>query len=333
MSIKQIIEAIELGDASSVTALFDKLMASKLEECIEEKKQELTESLFLESEELTEMYNISGNVHHSGKAHKFSVDFPDFPDRSDVEKQNSHLSKHHVDAVMNHVENHADDDMTDTKSSHLGAKVHVTKNTGYQGESVDELAEEFEQLDELSKKTLAMYMLKSRDDAVANTKKMADLEKHQSHAKELDYSSHNLGNAVNPVRKALDTKEKQLRAKMSKRNYGAYSATRRLAKEDVEEFLQSEEFQALDELSKTTLGAYVKKAANNMAVTHASKVSKDAEAEEVDRFTNRHMKNKFANQDKIKDMVGASQSERDELHRKTMKRMSGIGKATDRITK
>lgn len=103
--------------------------------------------------------------------------------------------------------------------------------------------------------------------------------------------------------------------------------------EDIEAFMQTEDFEALDELSKTTLGNYVKKAATSMAVTHAKKVQKDTEADEVDRFTNRHMNNKFGDQEKIKDMIGASQSERYDLHRKTMKRMSGIGKAADKLSK
>lgn len=102
---------------------------------------------------------------------------------------------------------------------------------------------------------------------------------------------------------------------------------------DFEDLLQCEEFEQLDELSKGTLGRYVKKASQDMAISHAKKVGMDKEADEVERFTNRGMSDKFANQERIKDMLGVSQAERNKIHARTMKRMSGVGKAIDRLTK
>ena len=103
--------------------------------------------------------------------------------------------------------------------------------------------------------------------------------------------------------------------------------------DEIEAFMQTEEFEQLDELSKSTLGNYVKKASSDMAMTHAMKVKKDSESDEVDRFTNRHMNNSFKDRDEIKRMLGATQKERNDLHRKTSKRSVGIKRAVDRLTK
>ena len=61
-----------------------------------------------------------------------------------------------------------------------------------------------------------------------------------------------------------------------------------ITESDIEAFMQTEEFEQLDELSKKTLGSYVKKAANDMAMSHANRMVKSAEADEVDRFMNRN---------------------------------------------
>lgn len=50
MSIRQLIEAIEQGDAATISVLFDKIMAEKLAEAIQERKIEIAESLFVDSE-------------------------------------------------------------------------------------------------------------------------------------------------------------------------------------------------------------------------------------------------------------------------------------------
>lgn len=154
MSIKQLIEAIEQGDAATISVLFDKLMAEKLAEAIQEHKIEIAESLFSTEQSLEEAYTASGEVYHGNNTHKFKVKYHDFPSHSAVQKQNPHLAKHHVDAIMNHFEEHGDDDMTGTLSTHghEGTEVHITHNSGYHGESFDvfEFDEDFDpsQLDE-----------------------------------------------------------------------------------------------------------------------------------------------------------------------------------------
>lgn len=81
---------------------------------------------------LREDYTAKGNIYHGGETHKFKVTYGDFPSHKSIQEQNPHLKKHHVDAVMNHFEEHGDDDMTNTESEHeaSGSEVHVHHNSG-----------------------------------------------------------------------------------------------------------------------------------------------------------------------------------------------------------
>ena len=126
-----------------------------------------------------------------------------------------------------------------------------------------------EQLDELSKKTLDTYVKKARISRDVN----ADIEDMRG--------------------TALKHKD-DARAKIAKRQGGIYNAKKRLAKEEVEltledysvaeleEFMLSEDFEQLDELSKSTLGSYVKKSKSaiigNAQVTGMSNVGDKAKA-------------------------------------------------------
>lgn len=94
-----------------------------------------------------------------------------------------------------------------------------------------------------------------------------------------------------------------------------------------------EEILALDELSKKTLGSYINKAANSAALSYGKHKELEAAADEVHRFTNRHMKNKFKEQDRIKDALGASMKDVEAHRTKAVKRIDGIAKATSRLTK
>jgi len=94
-----------------------------------------------------------------------------------------------------------------------------------------------------------------------------------------------------------------------------------------------EAYEQIDELSKDTLKSYVKKAAHSASNTGAEFGSRHAAGQEVERFANRHMADKFGNQDKMKAMVGASQKEVEAAREKSMKRVSGIKQAVDKLTK
>jgi hypothetical protein len=103
---------------------------------------------------------------------------------------------------------------------------------------------------------------------------------------------------------------------------------------DAHDFkLLRKEEEQLDELSKGTLGSYIKKASNDLANKGAALGKKQADADEVDRYTNRHMPNQFDARDTMRKAVGASQSDINKVRSGAMKRNKNIGKAVDRLSK
>jgi hypothetical protein len=98
--------------------------------------------------------------------------------------------------------------------------------------------------------------------------------------------------------------------------------------------VRKEEVEQIDEISKQTLGSYVKKAADSMAINHAKLHTQRKDAEEVDRFTNRNgMADKYGMQDKIKQSLGADNKAQEKSLHNVIKRVRGIEKAADRLTK
>ena len=151
--------------------------------------------------------------------------------------------------------------------------------------------EEVESIDELSKTTLGSYIKKASEQG-----KKAAVGANQSAvgaAYALNKGDPNLHDLHVDNYKYSKNLEKKRAAGISK-------AVDKLTKEEVEEFMQTEDYDQLDELSKTTLGSYVKKAAFD-AANNASK-SSDAG-------------NKFA------------------PLQKSLKRISGVNKAVDKLTK
>ena len=87
--------------------------------------------------------------------------------------------------------------------------------------------------------------------------------------------------------------------------------------EELEEFMVSEEFEQLDELSKTTLGSYVNKASREAAMRAGSSVG----------MANVSLR---ARNPRVKD---AAEKYSDEDEAKKQKRLSGVGKAVQKLTK
>jgi hypothetical protein len=181
-------------------------------------------------------------------------------------------------------------------------------------EEFDALIENFEQLDELSRKTLAMYTAKAASDARNRTSSAKDLESESKY-----YRNNAAGSGVDAHMKkvAQDLKNSADREenKAQKRMSGVFKAASRLAtnskvtKEDIEDFMQTEEYESLDELSKATLGSYVKKASTNAAsATRAAGV--EAGARGPNRWANMNAKENRAE-----------------------KRLKGVSKAVSRLTK
>lgn len=166
------------------------------------------------------------------------------------------------------------------------------------------------QLDELKKSTLASYAKKATKDAVSKTK---DAEY------EAEYGS--------------PSKSKKAEEKAEKRVAGVDKAVSRLAKEDftledftveeIEEYMQTEEFAQLDELSKTTLGSYIKKRSNDVAtqgaLTRKHAMDSEAKKKEHGGYTTKA----------VRDLDDKA----NKAFMKGWKHRENIGKAVDRLTK
>jgi len=206
----------------------------------------------------------------------------------------------------------------------------VNKNTDKMVPPQVYAREEVEQIDELSKKTLVNYVKRSGAEITRRTKDEGDQRKSYDALNDVAYnSSHILSkddkNHLRAVQSTIGYKINDHQNKIEKRKDGQRVALKKLAKEGVEQ---------IDELSKKTLGSYVNKAADSAAMSWGKRVAANKDQEEVQRFTNRlGVKDKFKTQDKINDALGAGNSEIEKHHRKAVKRLSGIGKATARLTK
>lgn len=90
---------------------------------------------------------------------------------------------------------------------------------------------------------------------------------------------------------------------------------------------------ALSELSKKTLASYTRKAANDVGNKGVEIGKKDADADEVDRMTNRHMPDKHKVRDNMKKALGADHETIGKIRRKAGTRLQGIDRATARLEK
>jgi hypothetical protein len=106
------------------------------------------------------------------------------------------------------------------------------------------MSEDFDQLDEISKKTLASYVKKNMDSGAeppTSLTPLRDVEKRKS-----EYNKRLKGFGI-------ATDKLTGRARVN-------ATDKRLNKEELEDFMESEDFDQLDEISKKTLASYVKKA-------------------------------------------------------------------------
>ena len=134
---------------------------------------------------------------------------------------------------------------------------------------------EFEQLDELSKKTLGNYLRRNADSRSSIAKDKGDIASTRQKLSDADWSLHIDDEdrvAINKARNKLLTKGEKLDKKDLKRQIGHHRAISKLTKESIElnledytleelqDFMMSEDFEQLDELSKETLTSYIDKA-------------------------------------------------------------------------
>jgi hypothetical protein len=92
-----------------------------------------------------------------------------------------------------------------------------------------------------------------------------------------------------------------------------------------------EDVEAIDELSKNTLGSYIKKASDSAASKAVEYGKKKTERDEVDRLTNRHMR--YDDKEKIHKALNTTSDEVEAPRRKAAKRLGGINRAVTKLTK
>lgn len=102
-------------------------------------------------------------------------------------------------------------------------------------------------------------------------------------------------------------------------------------KEEEDEDEMCEDVDQIDELSKKTLGSYVKKASDN-AASHAIKYGeKKAHSDEMDRMMNRHMS--YDDKDKVRGIMKTTNKDVNAPREKAAKRLAGIDRAVDKLSK
>jgi hypothetical protein len=165
------------------------------------------------------------------------------PSDSEIDKVKAHAKTNHPNKTLSHVSVHKK-----TKKIEYVVKDKDGKMSGHT------LGEDVEELDELSKKTLGSYVNKAHDQV-------------KRHSAAVAFKTGR--GDTDALRYGLDGARKA-----GNREDGIRAAVKKLTKEDVtledfdleeiEDFMMSEDFEQLDELSKATLGSYVKKASDDM---------------------------------------------------------------------
>jgi hypothetical protein len=189
--------------------------------------------------------------------------------------------------------------------SHHGSKNWKTKNEDtspfdeFTAEELEQFmqTEDYEQLDELSKKTLSSYAKKAMRDAAVKHKYAGDFDNISDRSRKPE------------IKKAADAKALKYKEKYVRRRDGVDKAIDRLTKEEAEQ---------LDELSKKTLQSYTDKAAQDATdnVVKASKHNRLAYGAEKTGSTR---------------LVAVNKKAADKAQGKANKRVGGLIKAAERM--
>jgi hypothetical protein len=191
-----------------------------------------------------------------------------------------------------------------TKKSVGGKWKSISYKTADGKWATKDVKEESEQIDELSKATLATYAIKAKNQMGKDEARAG----YQRGIRTMD------GKGQGAMERAHDKRAE-------KRSKGIDNALNRLAKEEVQ----------IDELSKGTLASYVKKAAGSAANNAMEHGKKKAEQDEVDRLTNRHMS--FGDKDKIHKTLKTTHRDVEAPREKAGKRIQGINRAVTKLAK
>jgi hypothetical protein len=186
----------------------------------------------------------------------------------------------------------------------------------------EDMKEEAEQIDEISKGKLDAYMDKSHDEFKKIQQKggRAAMTGKQSRR----YDDHPYKD--NPGNTAFKKLTGRARVNATESfDLSDYTV------EELEAFMQSEEFEQLDELKKSTLASYVSKAADNAAMHGIKYGEKKAQSDEMDRMMNRHMS--YADKDKVRQIMKTTSKDIDSPREKAAKRLKGIDLAVKKLSK
>ena len=271
-----LVDAIISGRATDIETAFQEAITDKISIAMDTRRTEIAQSMFTKES--------------AGAYETWDPKHPKFKDK---------LIKHHAKGGTTQ----SFIDQEKAKAWKQLTRESVEEELTLEDYSVEELedfmmSEDFEQLDEVSKKTLGSYVTKAHDQLMKHTAAV-NMKTGRGDKDAFAYS-----HDTDTMRKEKNRKAGVATAigKLTKEEF----ALEDYSLEELEDFMVSEDFEQLDELSKATLGSYVKKASGKLA-SHGTN---------------------------LMGSVGNFDIKNAEYHgTKIDKRQKGISKAVDKLTK
>ena len=303
MSTRNLIDAIASGSALDIESAFEDTMAEKVSVQIEAKRLQIAQTMFtteevdLDEEQLDELSpkTLGSYVKKASRSvGTISTAVGTMDGSSRAETRNSHWGP----LLKNKVA---------SREKNISKAVNKLVHKANEEVDLDE-----EQLDELSVKTLSSYARKSASDAVSTAQhlganKQRNMRQHgdiQDVPDQEDKQTWSQPSDETVARKKL---EKHL----NKRGAGFNRAMKKIVKKTNEEVDLDEE--QLDELSKKTLGSYIKKATDS-------------------NFADPRTIGNLSSKSTEKDIRSGGEDGGEEEHKAKM-RSKGVAKAVNRLTK
>lgn len=322
-NVSELLDAILSGNSLEAINSFEDAIGEKVADAIDEKKAEVTESMFGESvemsfeelaEEVMALDEISKKTlgNYINKASKNAADLNAFAHTAAKDAKDASDKGGHWRSLADIHGQASEHNLKKANKRFTGIEKAVSKLTKEELEIITDLLEDHteeqinqiaeELVTELSNGTLKNYVNKSADD--------------------LSNSSHVAGSTKSPEAKEYHGH------KAIKRLAGIRKATKKLAKEQaeqVEAILEDIETdiianELVNEISKGTLGSYIKKASSDAAMRMGTSVAYGKDSQELKNANMKLMSHSLAK---------SSAAENDKAH----KRLQGIRTATNKLTK
>ena len=245
-----LVDAIISGRATDIETAFQEAITNKISIAMDDRRTEIAQSMFTKESVQLDEYWAKGNV--NGK--QFHIKTDDEYSHSQIHKQNPHLSS--VEAKAVHAHTNTDkfiDEPEGTSSKQHGHTVNVKSAGGHHGD----VKEEYESLDEAH----GVYLRGGTIDSKKDHPKHGQL--YSTHDSEEDAKAK--ASRMNKTLSAGEKKYYKMRFHAKPITESVEESFEDYSLEELEDFMMSEEFEQLDELSKKTLGSYVKKASGKLA--------------------------------------------------------------------